>query len=154
MNNLEKYVTTLEASKELKGVGFVLETPFWWYRMGYNKKKSTPKKDRKHELICKMEGLPAGYAENIDIPAYLTDQLWGVLNKVHFDDEGWFQISGYCVNRYFMLTDYDEISNGHWDKGHLPDTLASAVVWCIKEGYINENMRVSNHYTKTKPPKY
>jgi hypothetical protein len=115
---LESIVTSKKMSQKLKEAGFEGETCFYW--------------DKEGEIMVDPM-MPNQY---IEVPCFTFSQLWEALQEIEKE------YIGIVINRYggVCVMDYDQMDSGEelreYDVGNLADSVAEAILWCIKEGYL------------------
>lgn len=121
---MEDQVTSLKISKQLKEAGFEVDTPFaWMISVSGKDMVDAPITKRGHQLPC-----------------YTFQPLWEALpeiiedgairyNKMLIDDTMLYSGIYFGFNGYEKQPIYKNTT--------MIDKLAEAVLWGIKEGYIN-----------------
>jgi len=134
---MEKYVTSLELSKELYEVGFRKETKFWWkQKIIYVEKVCLGIES--YELVKECPKTDSPYKR---YPAYLSDELLEILpEKITKGDENYLRKIvvgfGYAMIRYLQAGIGSEKIIGDYtldiDGVLLPNSLAKMAIY-LKE---------------------
>ena len=127
---MEDQVTSLEMSKKLKEAGFEVGTSFLW-----SDGDRYPKEW--HLIYVLGPSATGGWV----LPAYTFQQLYEYLCGIDGLDIR-------MVNHVLIMESYGSPIGLSWespDKNNsLPDTAGEAILWCIKEGYYENNKSDKN----------
>lgn len=126
---MEDQVTSLKISKQLKEAGFERQSSFWWIL----------RHDGKYTLGQIYQPLAKS-----KYPAYTFQQLWEVLPMWFGKNRDYFwEMTHVAVQCIQLARPKISVKRFPEIKGldaklikSFPDTVAQAVLWCIKEGYI------------------